>query len=101
MSELHPIGNAILFENEQVRVWQVDLDGGEELPLHQHEVPYLVMHQTDGHLGVADADGSRERDVEGESFEWHPVGELHALTNLGQARYRNLLIEIRSTRAGS
>jgi quercetin dioxygenase-like cupin family protein len=96
MQELHPIGNTVLFENERVRVWQVDLSSGKELPLHQHEVPYLVMHQTDGYLGVADSDGSRERHVTGDSFEWHPVGELHALTNLGDARYRNLLIELRT-----
>ncbi|GAA1791580.1 hypothetical protein HC028_01120 [Planosporangium flavigriseum] len=99
MQELHPIGNKVLFENELVRVWQVDLDSREELPLHQHEVPYLVMHQTDGHLGVADADGSRARDVAADTFEWHAVGELHALTNLGDARYRNLLIELRTLRS--
>jgi hypothetical protein len=59
MEKLHPVGNTVLFENERVRVWQVDLGSGEELSLHQHEVPYLVMHQTDGHLGVAYSDGSR------------------------------------------
>ncbi|GAA1791597.1 hypothetical protein [Planosporangium flavigriseum] len=58
-----------MFENELVRVWQVGLDRREELPLHQHEVPHLAMQHTDGHLGVADADGSRARDVTADSFE--------------------------------
>lgn len=61
MEILHPIGNLILFENEQARVWQVDVRDARELPLHQCEVPYLVMRQTDGYLGVADSDGSREQ----------------------------------------
>jgi quercetin dioxygenase-like cupin family protein len=96
MQKLHPIGNAKLFENDVVRVWRVDLNSREELPFHQHEVPYLVMHETDGHLGVTESDGStRERRVVAGAFDWHPVGELHALLNLGDVPYRNLLIEFR------
>jgi quercetin dioxygenase-like cupin family protein len=96
MRKLHPVGNTKRFGNDAVCVWQIDLDGHEELPLHQHESPYLVMHETDGLLGVTESDGStHERHVTAGSFDWHPVGELHALVNLSDVRYRNLLIEFR------
>jgi quercetin dioxygenase-like cupin family protein len=97
MEKLHPVGSTKLFENEVVRVWRVDLGSHEELPMHQHEVPYLVMHETDGHLGVTESDGTiLEKHVAAGSFSWHPVGELHALKNLGDARYRNLFVELRA-----
>jgi hypothetical protein len=31
MEKLHPVGNTVPFENERVRVRQVDLGSGEEL----------------------------------------------------------------------
>jgi hypothetical protein len=96
MSEqLAPVGNRILFENDAVRVWLVDVGAGDELALHLHENPYLLVNLTDGLLAVHDANGApRTRDLSGETVEWHDAGELHSFTNIGPNRYKNILVEV-------
>lgn len=96
MSEqLAPVGNRILFENDAIRVWVVDVAAGDELALHLHENPYLLVNLTDGMLAVHDANGEpRERTLSGETVEWHDAGELHSFTNIGTDRYKNILVEV-------
>lgn len=96
MSEqLAPVGNRILFENDAIRVWSVDVAAGDELALHLHENPYLLVNLTDGLLAVHDANGEPvERNLSGETVEWHDAGELHSFTNIGPDRYKNILVEV-------
>ena len=46
--QLGPIGNAVIFENDTVRVWIVDLELGTKQAMHKHDLPYLVIPLTDG-----------------------------------------------------
>ncbi len=103
MSEqLAPVGNRILFENDAIRVWMVDVAAGDELALHLHENPYLLVNLTDGLLAVHDANGEpRERALSGETVEWHDAGELHSFTNIGADRYKNILVEVIDTSGSS
>jgi hypothetical protein len=96
MSEqLAPVGNRVLFENDAIRVWLVDVAAGDELALHLHENPYLLVNLTDGRLAVHDANGEPfERTLSGETVEWHDAGELHSFTNIGSNRYKNILVEV-------
>jgi len=41
--KLGPIGDRILFENERVRVWGVNLEPGQRQPWHKHDLPYLIV----------------------------------------------------------
>ena len=54
MSEADPlqtaVGTRLLFENEQVRVWDLQLAPGEAIPLHRHELDYLYVVIGDGRL---------------------------------------------------
>ena len=36
MTENVAVGTGLLFENEQIRVWDITLAPGERLPLHRH-----------------------------------------------------------------
>jgi len=96
MSEqLAPVGNRILFENGAIRVWLIDVSAGDELALHLHENPYLLVNLTDGLLAVHDANGDPfERSLTGETVEWHDAGERHSFTNIGPHRYKNILVEV-------
>ncbi|MEJ3652965.1 hypothetical protein WEH80_08275 [Actinomycetes bacterium KLBMP 9759] len=94
-AKLAPVGNRVLFENDSIRVWLVDVAAGGELALHLHEDPYLLVNLTDGVLEVHDATGAPvERTLTGETVEWHEAGELHSFTNIGPNRYKNILVEV-------
>ena len=43
---LGPIGTKVLFENEHIRVWSVELPPKGHQPLHEHEHPYLAIINT-------------------------------------------------------
>ncbi|HEY0817030.1 MAG TPA: hypothetical protein VGE11_27455 [Pseudonocardia sp.] len=90
-----PVGSRVLFENDAIRVWLVDVAAGDELALHLHENPYLLVNLTDGRLAVHDAEGEPfERNLAGETVEWHDAGELHSFANIGLDRYKNILVEV-------
>ena len=40
---LGEIGQRIVFENEHVRIWEVNLDPGETIDFHLHYHPYVVI----------------------------------------------------------
>ena len=46
MSERKPgdVANHFLFENERVRVWQMDLGPGASSGFHEHTLPYSALH---------------------------------------------------------
>ena len=41
--ELGPVGQEIVFENEQIRVWEIELEPGDAQPWHHHQNPYVVI----------------------------------------------------------
>ena len=40
---LGEIGQRIVFENEHVRIWEVNLDPGETIDFHLHYHPYMII----------------------------------------------------------
>jgi quercetin dioxygenase-like cupin family protein len=91
-----PVGTRVLFENETIRVWEVELAPGETLPMHFHALDYVAVSLTGGPTVVEWEDGRREhaeRSV-GDVL-WRTAPHAHALTNLGSETYRNRLIEIK------
>jgi beta-alanine degradation protein BauB len=61
--QLGPIGDKILFENEFVRVWSVQLDPGQRQPWHQHLLPYLIVPLTEGENEMTFDDGRVRPDL--------------------------------------
>lgn len=92
-----PVGTRVVFENERVRVWEIELQPGETLPMHFHELDYVVVALSDSPTAVEWEDGRREtndRHTVGE-ITWRSAPHAHALTNVGTAPYRNRLIELK------
>ena len=51
-----PKGTRILFENDQVRVWEIELAPGQTLPMHHHDLVGGVGAERDQVLGGRDGD---------------------------------------------
>jgi quercetin dioxygenase-like cupin family protein len=94
--QLGPIGDKILFENEEVRVWSVKLGPGQRQPWHQHHLPYLIVPLTKG-KNIMVFDDGRERETHENPGEvlWREAGIPHELTNISDWDYSNVLIEVK------
>jgi quercetin dioxygenase-like cupin family protein len=93
---LGPIGDAILFENEHIRVWSVSLAPGARQPWHKHFLPYLIVPLTPGKNEMRFEDGKIKLTDEkpGEVLSREP-GVPHELLNISTWHYRNVLIEVK------
>ncbi|QDM20764.1 cupin [Tardiphaga sp. vice154] len=95
--ELGPIGDQILFENDQVRVWSVKLEPGSRQHWHQHHLPYLIVPLTRGQNIMVFEDGrERETDEVPGGVLWREPGAPHELINISDWEYKNVLIEIKT-----
>jgi quercetin dioxygenase-like cupin family protein len=95
----HQVGLEVLYENDRVRVWQIDLAPGDRVPFHCHTNPYLWVC-VDGSLG-----NHREDDASLQVFDYQPgeidflpikPGErlIHDLENAGETRLRFIVVEL-------
>jgi beta-alanine degradation protein BauB len=98
---LGPIGTRVLFENEHIRVWAVELPAKGHQPLHEHRHPYLIVPISAGRSVMKWPDG-RERqlsDVPGDVKYREASGGAHELFNLEDTGFHSVLVEIKA--AGS
>ena len=94
---LGDVGQEIVFENEHVRVWEVDLEPGEEQAWHRHHHPYLVVAIEAADNRITPLDGGDPRDVHEAPGQivYRDWADAHKLTNRGETRYRSRLIELK------
>jgi beta-alanine degradation protein BauB len=90
-----PVGTRTLLTTGTMTVWEIRLAAREELAMHHHRHPYLVVHTSGGHLRVTELGGQViEREVTAGMVDWHAVGEIHELANLASQPYTNVVIEL-------
>ncbi|WP_082310211.1 cupin domain-containing protein [Nonomuraea sp. SBT364] len=97
-----PIGTRLTYEDEYVRVWTLDLNPGEQTPVHQHSCDYVYVVVSGGSTETHYSDGSVEAcdDRLGESV-YHAAGLPHSLRNVGSTVYRNIIVELLETGPGN
>ncbi len=95
-----PLGdpaNRFLFENERVKVWHLVLDPGESSAWHVHDNDYLTIVIDPGTLRVEWEDGTTEdRQLSVGEAGYREGHGPHRVTNIGPAKYRNALVEIKA-----
>lgn len=93
---LGEVGQRILLANPRVRVWEVDLAPGQTQPWHLHHNPYVVLCLDTSKCRMDWLDGSPPRFISETvgGAVYRPVSPVHMLTNYGDSRYRNRLIEL-------
>jgi quercetin dioxygenase-like cupin family protein len=94
---LGDIGTSIVFENEHVRVWEVRLEPGETQPWHLHHNPYLVIgvETADNRMDFLDGSDPRHMHEVSGHVVYREAGKVHMLTNEGDTRYINRLVELK------
>jgi len=95
---LGPIGTKVLFENDHIRVWSVELPPKGHQPLHEHQHPYLIVSVSKGKSVMRWPDG-RERhlaDVPGEVKYREAAGGPHELFNLEDSKLHVVLVEVKA-----
>ena len=69
------VGTKLLFENERVRVWDLQLAPGQSTGLHRHEHDYLYVVIGDGRLQGAEGErGAATRGLEEQAGRPGPRG---------------------------
>ena len=96
---LGDVANSFHFENEHVRVWEMDLAPGEASDLHRHDCDYLViLLEGDRVAGVPPVDtgvACQIADVERGKIAFVPKGGTEWAVNIGKRPYREILIELK------
>ena len=99
--ELGDVGTKLLFENDAVRVWEMDLAPGESSAVHKHDHDYiLVILEGDKIAAIPEPDTAGnhneyfEADVQTPMVVEMKKGGIETAKNIGQQRYYELLIEI-------
>jgi hypothetical protein len=93
-------GNRVLFENDRVRIWHLEVAPGERTPLHTHMNPYLfvVLESATVRQMFADGTTSDDTDAVGDAV-WLGLADdkrTHVLANIDDRRYVNRVIEVLS-----
>ncbi len=96
--EPQPVGTAVLFEDDDVRVWKLDLAAGESSAIHWHEHDYVFVVVVGGPTEVVNSDGTTERSEHrrGDVVQ-HEAPLVHRLRNVGDARYVEVIVEFLQT----
>lgn len=97
----NPIGTHLIFEDDQVRIWQIVLEPGQEAPTHTHLLDYTTITVEGSTLERLNGDGSvdRTQPEPGRIMRWHQGTQTHGLRNVGNTRFRNVIVEIKDTPA--
>jgi hypothetical protein len=93
------VGTKLIFENDRVRVWDLDLAPGESVPEHIHHLDYVILVVSGSTLRFAEPGGERDVEYRDDQVSFRAVGPGgkidHHLTNVGTKRHRNYVIELK------
>jgi hypothetical protein len=96
------VGSRILFEDDNVRIWDMKLEPGEASALHTHEHDYyLIVQKGDLVAGIPPKDFPMEPFIgkvpkEGNTVPV-PKGGTEWALNVGKETYYEFLVELKNT----
>ena len=99
---LGDVATRLLFENERVRVWEMDLAPGERSAIHRHDVDYILVQLAGDRIAAIpepDTAGTFRDYLEAEvvpgKTRYLRRGGIETAVNVGKQRYREILIELK------
>lgn len=101
------VGTTILADNDQVRIWELNLAPGTESDLHHHEHDYIMI-QIEGDMIAAKFEPDTGGDYAGHEYIEAPVvpgmaiyasaGSKERACNVGEKQFREIIVEVKSER---
>ena len=96
------VATRLLFENDRVRVWEMDLAPGERSATHRHDLDYVLV-QLEGDRIAADFEsdtaGAHQGHVEGTvelgKTRFIARGGIETAVNVGAAPYLEVIVELK------
>ncbi len=97
---LGEVGQRIVYENEHVRIWEVNLEPGETIDFHIHYHPYVIISLGGGENEIETIFGDKRMTNEplGSTVFMNEMRPVHKLTNRANVPYLSRLIELKHTR---
>ena len=94
----YAVGTKLLFENDRIRLWTMEVPAGESWGPHEHRHPYVTVVARASRIASVMADGAVELEFEAEveHVDWRAVASgrrIHTLRNLGERQYKNFIVE--------
>ena len=96
------VGTKVVFEDDRIRLWELNLAPGEKTPPHEHKLPYIIIIiEGDRIAAVPHPKSTGESaslidvDVKGGEYYVMPRGGIETALNTGKKYFRELLIELK------
>jgi len=99
-----PIATHLRFENELVKVWEMDLAPGEKCGLHRHTMDYVLYILEGGRIAVESpgktsnrfpGQSNYELEVGARTISYVPAGGSESARNVGTSRFREAIFEMK------
>lgn len=93
------VGTKVLFEDDHVRVWLLELAPGEATQWHEHDCDYAFVVTRPGNVRCEYVDGTVEDQLDDPvgSTQYRKRDTGHRLQNIGQTIYQNIVVELIDT----
>ena len=94
---LGDVATRVILENDQVKIWEMDLQPGEESAEHRHDMDYILVILEGDRIAGISTDGRDDVDAEVHPglTVFVPKGGTEIARNTGAVRYREILIELK------
>ncbi|MCC6176931.1 MAG: hypothetical protein IT305_16600 [Chloroflexi bacterium] len=94
----NPIGTDLIYEDERIRVWRIDLEPGQIADFHTHELDYTTVVVDGDVVERPNSDGTTDRITvkPGQIMRWYDGTQRHGLKNGGTKTFRNVIVEIKN-----
>ena len=90
------VGSKLIFENEQIRVWEFTLMPGETIGSHHHALDYFFYPIEGGTLEVTRDSGVTRATLKAGEVYFRKGGDTHAAKNIDDHRYHEVLVELKN-----
>jgi hypothetical protein len=96
-SEYGPVATRVKFENDAVRVWEMDLAPGEVCGLHHQTLDYVLFILSGADVSAQSPDGRKMMPfpVKARATYFVPSGGIESAHNLGATRFFEALFELK------
>ena len=92
--KLGPIATAVLFEDDEIRIWDKQLAPGEVLPAHRHDHDYWLLDVSGEHISVDFLPGNQGSTTATSIWRLRAAAACSSVSNWWPtARPRNLTIQ--------